>query len=89
VEEEKARVYAPLKRKDGMEWKELNAGIGRIMQDYCGEFKSEESLKIGLTRLNSCICTETLPVSVPKRVKLLRRTMPEFTDTEAPLAFAS
>jgi succinate dehydrogenase/fumarate reductase flavoprotein subunit len=52
VEEEKARVYAPVKRKDGVEWKELNAGIGRVMQDYCGDYKSEESLKIGLIRLN-------------------------------------
>lgn len=52
VDEEKARVYAPVKRRGGMEWKELNAGVARIMQDYCGDYRSEESLKIGLTRLN-------------------------------------
>jgi len=48
VEVEKKRVYAPLKRKNGMDWKELNAGVCRVMQDYCGELKNEELLKIGL-----------------------------------------
>ena len=48
VEAEKARIYAPVRRKDGMDWKELNAGVCRVMQDYCGEVKSEELLKIGL-----------------------------------------
>jgi succinate dehydrogenase/fumarate reductase flavoprotein subunit len=47
VEAEKARVYAPLQQK-GMDWKELNAGVCRIMQDYCGDLKSEEVLGIGL-----------------------------------------
>jgi succinate dehydrogenase/fumarate reductase flavoprotein subunit len=53
IEEEKFRLYAPLKRKDGMGWKELRAGVCRIMQDYCGEYKSEEVLKLGLWYLNS------------------------------------
>ena len=53
VEKEKTRVYAPVKRKDGMGWKELQAGICRIMQDYCGEYKSEEMLKLGLRWLDS------------------------------------
>jgi len=53
IEEEKARVYAPVKRKDGTGWKELQAGLCRIMQDYCGEYKSEETLKMGLRWLKS------------------------------------
>jgi len=53
VEAEKTRVYAPLERKEGTGWKELYAGISRIMQDYCGEFKSEEILKTGLRWLDS------------------------------------
>jgi len=53
VEEEKVRVYAPLGRKGGAGWKELQAGICRIMQDHCGEYKSEETLKMGLRWLNS------------------------------------
>ena len=52
VDDEKARVYAPLRQgKRGIGWKELNAGICRIMQDYCGQYKSEETLKVGLRLL--------------------------------------
>jgi len=48
VEGEKARVYAPIKRKNGIEWKELNAGICRVMQDYCTEPFNEQYLNLGL-----------------------------------------
>ena len=48
VEVEKARIYAPLHRRSGIEWKELNAGVCKVMQDYCGELKNEELLKLGL-----------------------------------------
>jgi succinate dehydrogenase/fumarate reductase flavoprotein subunit len=53
VDVEKERVYAPVKLKDGMGWKELKAGLCRIMQDYCGEYKSENTLKMGLMYLQS------------------------------------
>jgi succinate dehydrogenase/fumarate reductase flavoprotein subunit len=48
IDDEKARVYAPVERKGGIEWKELNAGLVRVMQNYCGEYKNEELLSIGL-----------------------------------------
>jgi succinate dehydrogenase/fumarate reductase flavoprotein subunit len=48
VEAEKFRIYAPAKRKNGIGWKELNAGVCKVMQDYCGEVKSEGLLKLGL-----------------------------------------
>ena len=48
VEAEKARVYAPVQRENGIQWKELNAGVCKVMQDYCGEVKSEKLLKLGL-----------------------------------------
>jgi len=52
VDNEKTRVYTPLKQsRGGIGWKELNAGICRIMQDYCGQYKSEETLKVGLRLL--------------------------------------
>jgi len=53
VDKEKERVYAPVQRKDGVGWKELHAGTSRIMQDYCGEYKSEEILRMGLKWLAS------------------------------------
>jgi succinate dehydrogenase/fumarate reductase flavoprotein subunit len=52
VEVEKARIYAPVRRETGMDWKELNAGICKILQDYCGELKNEELIKIGLKWLD-------------------------------------
>ncbi len=48
---EKMRIYAPVKRTSGMEWKELNAGIARTMQYYCSEFKTESLLRLGLDTL--------------------------------------
>jgi succinate dehydrogenase/fumarate reductase flavoprotein subunit len=48
VDEEKARIYSFVRRSGGMGWKELRAGLCRIMQDYCGEYKSEETLRMGL-----------------------------------------
>jgi succinate dehydrogenase/fumarate reductase flavoprotein subunit len=49
VEAESARAYEPVKQhKDGIGWKELNAAIARIMQDYCGRYKNELTLNLGL-----------------------------------------
>jgi succinate dehydrogenase/fumarate reductase flavoprotein subunit len=52
IEREKARVYAPVQRSDGINWKELACGIGKTMQDYCGDIKTEELLSIGLATLD-------------------------------------
>jgi succinate dehydrogenase/fumarate reductase flavoprotein subunit len=53
VEAQKARAYGPLKSsKSGVGWKELNAGIARIMQDYCGKYKNEITLSRGLDLLS-------------------------------------
>jgi succinate dehydrogenase/fumarate reductase flavoprotein subunit len=49
---EKARVYAPIKRREGIEWKELHAGIARMMQYFCSEYKTEKLLHMGLDALN-------------------------------------
>ena len=51
VEIEKEKIYSPLKRKEGLGWQEFNMHITRIMQNYCGEIKSEELLRIGLRLL--------------------------------------
>jgi hypothetical protein len=53
IEREKARVYAPLRQEEGIGYKEVHAGTARIMQDYCGEYKSEATLKAGLHWLGS------------------------------------
>ena len=51
VATEKARVYAPIKRSDGIEWKELHAGMARTMQFFCSEFKTEKIFNMGLDAL--------------------------------------
>ena len=60
IEREKARVYAPVKRSSGIEWKELHAGIARVMQYYVSEFKTENLLNMGLGALQK-IENESLP----------------------------
>ena len=62
VEAEKARVYAPVMRETGMGWKELKAGLCRVMQDYCGEYKSEKTLKLGLELFESISESEAASV---------------------------
>lgn len=58
VDTEKARVYNPVKRQNGIGWKELHAGICQIMQEYCGENKSEKILNMGLNWLSDIRETE-------------------------------
>lgn len=48
VDEEKDRIYAPLKNERGVGWKEINMAVAKIMQNYCGEIKREELLRTGL-----------------------------------------
>jgi succinate dehydrogenase/fumarate reductase flavoprotein subunit len=49
---EKERVYAAVRRRPAtFGWKDLNAGICRIMQDHCGQFRGDEALRLGLRRL--------------------------------------
>jgi len=51
IEKEKSRVYAPIRRSSGIEWKELHAGIARVMQYYVSEYKTETLFKMGLGAL--------------------------------------
>ncbi len=60
IETEKSRVYAPVRRGSGIEWKELHAGISRVMQYYVSEFKTESLFQIGLEALQR-IEEETVP----------------------------
>jgi len=53
IESEKARIYAVIDREGEIGWKELHAGISRVMQLYCPEYKSEPMLRTGLWWLNS------------------------------------
>jgi succinate dehydrogenase/fumarate reductase flavoprotein subunit len=59
VEAERERAYtATRKSKAGNGWKEINAAIARIMRDYCGRYKNELTLNLGLRLLNELKTTE-------------------------------
>lgn len=53
IETEAKRLYAPMYREDGLDWKELNFAISKAMQNYCGEIKCDDLLKEGLALLDS------------------------------------
>ena len=73
VAREKARVYAPLSRSGhGIGWKELNAGIARVMQDFCGEWKTEETLREGLRLLADIRGSEAATVRAANPHELMR-----------------
>ena len=56
---EKARVYAPVNKPGGdIGWKEFNYALVRIMQDYCGAYKTEHTLNMGITRMKDLLETE-------------------------------
>lgn len=57
---EKERVYAPVKRSSGIEWKEVHAGIARVMQYYVSEYKTGLLLNMGLGALRK-IEQESVP----------------------------
>jgi len=74
ISAEKTRIYSLLNRKNGIKWKELNMHITRIMQNYCGEIKSERFLIIGLKQLKS-IEEKEVPELVARNPHELIRTL--------------
>ena len=77
VESEKRLVYAPAGEKEGIEWKELNASICRVMQNYCGEPKSDELLHIALIWLRE-LEDEAVPNTYATNPHKLMRTLEVF-----------
>jgi succinate dehydrogenase/fumarate reductase flavoprotein subunit len=59
IETERERVFASVHRnRDGIGWKEVNHAIARIMQDYCGKYKNDGTLNLGLRLLRELRETE-------------------------------
>ncbi|MCL2125806.1 MAG: FAD-dependent oxidoreductase [Oscillospiraceae bacterium] len=55
----KAKIYAPVNNPDGdIGWKEFNYAVARIMQDYCGEYKTLHTLDMGIRRMRDLMETE-------------------------------
>jgi succinate dehydrogenase/fumarate reductase flavoprotein subunit len=76
VESEKKRLYAPLHNNPSKSigWKELNMGISKTMQNYCGDIKHDELLKTGLSQLKEYeenIVPQTFAYNPHELVRLL------------------
>jgi succinate dehydrogenase/fumarate reductase flavoprotein subunit len=82
IEAEKARVYAPVKRSSGIEWKELHAGIARVMQYYVSEYKTENLFKIGMEALQR-IEAETVPTLFALDPHKLMRSLEDLSMLES------
>lgn len=73
LQAEKARVYAPLAQSaEGPDWKELNAGIARVMQNYCSEMKNAELLALGRNWLEDLQANEAPRVGAANPHQLMR-----------------
>jgi len=51
ISAEKARIYAPAGRRNGVDWKELHAGIARVMQYFCSEYKTDALFNMAIETL--------------------------------------
>jgi succinate dehydrogenase/fumarate reductase flavoprotein subunit len=69
---EKARVYAPTKKRIGIDWKELHAGIARAMQYFCSEYKTESLFKMGMKALQEIDGKWVPELFAPDPHKLMR-----------------
>jgi succinate dehydrogenase/fumarate reductase flavoprotein subunit len=51
IEEKKSILQKIMSRTKGPDWKEVNVALQQIMQDYCGDVRSETLLSAGLSYL--------------------------------------
>ena len=77
----KDRVYAPVRRTSGIEWKELHAGIARVMQYYVSEFRTESLFKMGMDALGK-IEAESVPMLYALDPHKLMRTLEDLSMLE-------
>ncbi len=77
IEAEMERVYAPLGNSlengnPAMDWKELNAALCRVMQNYCSEPKNAELLDLAETWLDDIAENEAHKMAADNPHKLMR-----------------
>ena len=72
VDAEKARCLAPTKNATGIDWKEMNFGINRVMQYFASEFKNENLLNMGLDEIDRIEKNAVPQLSATDPHKLMR-----------------
>lgn len=51
INSEIQRLYQPIENEDGIDWRELNMALSKLMQNYCGGVKNDALLQQGLDLL--------------------------------------
>ena len=72
IDAEKERVLAPTRRSTGIDWKELNFGLNRVMQYFAGEFKNETLLNMALEEIGRIEASAVPQLCAPDPHKLMR-----------------
>lgn len=72
IDAEKERVLAPTRRSTGIDWKELNFGLNRVMQYFAGEFKNETLLNMALEEIGRIEANAVPQLCAPDPHKLMR-----------------
>ena len=72
IDAEKERVLAPTKRSAGIDWKELNYGVNRVMQYFAGEYKNETLLNMALEEIGRIEANAVPQLCAPDPHKLMR-----------------
>lgn len=72
VAAERARLYEPLRRQNGVGWQALSEAITRVMQNYCGAVKSDDLLHEGLRGLAELRANEASALYAKNPHDLLR-----------------
>jgi succinate dehydrogenase/fumarate reductase flavoprotein subunit len=72
IDAEKERVLAPTRRSTGIDWKELNFGLNRVMQYFAGEFKNETLLNMALEEIGRIETNAVPQLCAPDPHKLMR-----------------
>ena len=78
VTREKERLYANLNNATGYGWKEVQIGLCRIMQDYCGKYKNAPILQTGLWFLRTVRENEMRHLTVENPHELARTIETDF-----------
>ncbi len=70
--DERHRIYSLFGRKGSLDWRQLNTAVTKIMQNYCGAFKTEELLNCGLKIIRDLRQRETEKLTVRNPHELMR-----------------
>ncbi len=74
VELEKERIYRHVRKTgcSGVGWNELNFAIAKVMQDYCGLYKTKQTLTTGIQLLGELRNNEVADAYAPNPHELVR-----------------